>query len=172
MDKIMELWDILDKEGNKLGKTIKRGEPLAEGEYHLVIDVWIMNNEGKFLISRRTPFKHPDPGKWNPVCGSAISGEDSISSALRETKEELGISLDIKNGKLVKRLLCGSKIIVDVWLFTQNVNISTVSLQEEETDDVMWATAETVKQMIDNDDFIHPKRVPYVDELFSLYIKI
>jgi len=164
----METWDILDENGNKTGRIVERGENLTQGEYHLVVDVWIMNLKNEFLISRRTPSKHPDPGKWNPVCGSAIAGEDSISSALRETKEELGINLDTQNGKLVKRFICDPESIIDVWLFKQNVDINTVQLQTEETDDIMWATSKMIKQMIDDNDFIHPKRVPYIDELFQI----
>jgi len=167
MSSYVELWDVLDENGNKSGKIIKRGIPMAQGEYHLVVDVWIINDKGEFLISKRLPTKYPDPGKWNPVCGCAIAGETSIASALRETKEELGISLDIQKGRLLKRFICGSESIIDVWIFCQNIDINTVILQAEETDDVMWATAKTIKQMIGNNDFIHPKRVPYVDELFQ-----
>ena len=163
----MEIWDILDENGNKTGKTVERGKPLLQGEYHLVVDVWIMNDKNEFLISRRIPSKYPDPGKWNPVCGSAIAGEDSISSALRETKEELGIDLDIQNGRLMKRFICGTESIIDVWLFNQDVDINAVELQADETDDVMWASAKIVKHMVDNNDFISSKRVPYVNELFQ-----
>ena len=30
----LEIWDILDKEGNKTGKTMQKGEELPEGFYH------------------------------------------------------------------------------------------------------------------------------------------
>ena len=36
-----ELWDIYDKNRNITGKTIARGELMAEDEYHLVVQVWI-----------------------------------------------------------------------------------------------------------------------------------
>jgi hypothetical protein len=29
----MEVWDILDKDGNNTGRSIMRGETLKEGEY-------------------------------------------------------------------------------------------------------------------------------------------
>jgi isopentenyldiphosphate isomerase len=162
----MEIWDVLDASGNKTGNTVERGTSLSQGEYHLIVDVWIMNNKGEFLISRRVSSKYPDPGKWNPVCGCAMAGEDSISSALRETKEELGIDLDIQKGRLLKRFICGTESIIDVWLFNQEVDINTVELKTDETDDVIWASANAVKHMINNNDFVHPKRVPYVNELF------
>ena len=71
----MELWDVLDENGNKIGKTHERGKPMGHGEYHLVVDVWIINSRGEFLISKRTPTKYPDPGKWEPTCGCAIAVE-------------------------------------------------------------------------------------------------
>jgi len=164
----MELWDILDEFGNKTGKTVERGKPMKQGEYHLVIDVWIVNSNHEFLISKRIPSKYPDPGKWNPVCGSAIAGEDSLSSALRETGEELGVTLEPKNGKLTNQFKCGSNAIIDVWLFRQEVDINSVVLQLEETDEVMWATAERIRELLKNEEFIPLIRVPYIEELFEI----
>ena len=54
-----------------------------------------------------------------------------------------------------------------MWLFRQEVDIDKVVLQKEETDDVMWATSNVVKQMMDNDEFISYERIPYADELFQ-----
>ena len=53
----MEIWDILDENGNKTGKTMKRGEPIPEGFYHLGADVWIINSENKILIQKRSAKK-------------------------------------------------------------------------------------------------------------------
>ena len=79
----MELWDILDERGNKTGRIVERGTILKQGEYRLIIDAWIINDKNEFLISKRIPTKQPDPNMWNPVCGSAISGEESVSVFLR-----------------------------------------------------------------------------------------
>ena len=63
------------------------------------------------------------PLKWECVGGSVLKGEDSLTGALRETKEEVGLSLDPEFGKLVRstigRVVNGVKFsdIVDVWLF-------------------------------------------------------
>jgi isopentenyldiphosphate isomerase len=164
----MEQWDILDEHGNKTGKIVERGTELEKGEFRLIIDAWIINSNKEFLISKRLPTKQPEPDKWNPVCGSAIAGEDSISAALRETKEELGITLDARNGKLIKRFTGWLNALIDVWLFYQDVDIDTVVLQKEETDDVMWVTSSQLKQIIEKDGFISHGRIPYIDELFKI----
>jgi isopentenyldiphosphate isomerase len=163
----MESWDILDKHGNKTGKIIQRGTELEQGEYRLLIDAWVINKNKELLISKRTPTKYPEPCKWNPVCGSVIAGEDSISGAIREAKEELGITLDAQNGRLIKRFIAWQTAIIDVWLFNQEIDINSVVLQEEETDEVMWATSGLVKQIVEKGDFISYERIPYIDELFK-----
>jgi isopentenyldiphosphate isomerase len=164
----MELWDILDEHGNKTGKIVERGTELEQGEYRLIIDVWIINKDNEFLISKRVPTKQREPDKWNPVCGNVIAGEDSISAALRETEEELGITINAQNGKLIKRFTIWQTAIIDVWLFHQEVDVNTVTLQEDETDDVMWATNTVIKQIIEKGDFMNHGRFSYIDELFNI----
>ena len=41
----MELWDLVDEKGNKVGKVINRGEIQPEGTYHVGVDVWIINSD-------------------------------------------------------------------------------------------------------------------------------
>ena len=79
----MELWDVYDKNRNKTGKTHVRGVPMAEGEYHIVTDIWTINLEGKLLLTQR----HPDKTFglwWECTGGSAKVGESSLESVLRE----------------------------------------------------------------------------------------
>lgn len=53
-----ELWDIYDKNRRPTGRTVERGKPMRQDEYHIVVNVWIINSKGQWLISRRTPNKH------------------------------------------------------------------------------------------------------------------
>ncbi len=87
----MEIWDILDKEGNKTGKTMQKGEKVPEGFYHQGADIWIINSENKILIQKRSPLKKQSPNVWAMTGGSVIKGETSLKTIERETREELGI---------------------------------------------------------------------------------
>ena len=42
----MEYWDIYDRSGNKTGRTVERGMPMAQDEYHLVVHVWVVTPNG------------------------------------------------------------------------------------------------------------------------------
>ena len=106
---------------------------------------------------------------WETTGGSAISGEDSLTAALRETKEELGISLDPQKGTIFKCYTYphssgDGAAYIEVWLFKQNIDIATVILQKEETCNAIWASRKQIKEMINCGSFIN---FNYIDELFD-----
>lgn len=163
-----ELWDIYDINRNKTGRTVERGKPMAHGEYHLVVNVWIKGSDGKWLISKRSPNKH-FPNMWESTGGSALAGEDSITSALREAKEELGIELCPKNGYLFKtavRQYRDFPDFLDIWVFNQDFPIESVVLQAGETCGAKWASSEEILEMEKNGEFIQMNVYPYLKELF------
>lgn len=53
-----ELWDLYDKYRKPLNKIHTRGVPLSKGEYHIVVDIWTINKDGKILIDKRHPNKN------------------------------------------------------------------------------------------------------------------
>ena len=88
----IEKWDILRSDGTATGRqTVRGGNTLKAGEYHLVVHIWIVSSTGRFLIQRRAQSKKLMPGEWAATGGAAIAGEDSFAAAQRELFEELGI---------------------------------------------------------------------------------
>lgn len=150
----MEIWDILDKEGNKTGKTMQKGEKLPEGFYHQGADVWILNSENKILMQKRAPLKR-SPNVWAMTGGSVIQGETSLQTIERETKEELGISLDMDKVQMVKRFHT-EEVWLDTYLVRQDIDLKDIVMQETEVSDVKWMTYEEVealfqeKQLLEN----------------------
>ena len=51
----MELWDLYDADREKTGETMRRGMPVPSGFYHLCVSVWLVNQNGEFLLSQRHP---------------------------------------------------------------------------------------------------------------------
>ena len=85
-----ELWDAYDKEGNKLGFDLVRGEPIPEGVYNLVVQVFAVSADGKVLITQRDPRK-PHGLQWEVTGGAVCKGEDEVQGAVRELLEETGL---------------------------------------------------------------------------------
>lgn len=150
----MELWDIYDKNRQKTGWTHERGNPMKKDCYHLVVHIWIVNDKGEFLIQKRQPWKKGWPNMWDcAAAGCAIQGDNSKDAAIRETKEELGIDLDINKAEILFTVKFSSGFD-DIWFVRQNVDINELKLQYEEVADAKWASAKEIKQMIQNGEFI------------------
>lgn len=163
-----ELWDIIDENGRLTGRVHERGKPMKKGDYHLEVYVLIENDIGEYLISQRAPNK-TSPNKWECTGGNAVAGDDSLATALKETKEELGIILEPQSGRMIHhRLRCGTvgcHGLVDVWLFRQNVDISTVILAPDEVCGVKWANRNEINRMIDEGKFTTWGLYKCIDEL-------
>ena len=150
----MEIWDILDSKGNKTGRTMVKGEErVPEGFYHLGADVWIKNSENKILIQKRSPQKRLSPNVWAMTGGSVIKGETSIETIERETLEELGVQLNVKDAKRLTRFRTGN-VWVDTYFLKQDIDLSQIIIQKEEVSEVKWATYEEIEEIYQNDQFI------------------
>lgn len=147
-----ELWDVYDADRNLTGRVHRRGDFLAEGDYHLIVHVWIQNSKGQFLITKRSPNKG-FPNLWECTGGSALAGDDSLTAALREVREETGLVLKPENGRIVLYQR-GSDYHNDIWLFQQDFDLSDVRLLEGETCDSMLATAAQIRQMVQAGRFV------------------
>lgn len=146
---IAEKWDILDENGVPTGRTTLRGRNyLKNGEYHLVVHIWIVSKDGRFLVQRRSDSKKLMPGEWAATGGAAISGESSFSAAKRELFEELSIS---SNENTLKKLLRIKKrnSILDVWFTVCDIPAQNLTLQESEVAEVKWVSLKELKEMID-----------------------
>ena len=70
----MELWDVFTADREKTGRTAVRGEGLGAGEYHVVVHIWLVNDEGDLLIQRRAACVELAPNVWATTGGSALAG--------------------------------------------------------------------------------------------------
>lgn len=165
----MEIWDILDNNGNLTGKTMKKGEAIPKGYYHLGADIWIINSENKILIQKRSPKKNLSPNVWAMTGGSVIKGETSRETIERETMEELGIKLDIEKAKLLKKFRTG-KVWIDTYFIKQDIDIEKIRMQEDEVCDVKWATYDEIEKIFQDGNFIK-NRWDFVRNMIKDFIK-
>jgi isopentenyldiphosphate isomerase len=149
----MEIWDLYNENRERIGKDLVRGQDVPPGCYHLVVQVWIRNSRGEYLISQRSADREVFPLMWETVGGSAVKGEDSMTAALRETKEEIGVVLKPEKGKLiftqVGRQYRGKRYadILDVWLFSYDGEADLHSATTQEVAQTKWMTKEEIKKL-------------------------
>lgn len=160
-----ELWDLYDRDRRLTGKTHRRGEALAPGEYHLVVHVCIFNSAGQLLIQQRHPDKIGWPGYWDlSAAGSALAGEDSRAAAVRETREELGIEIDLDE-ECPRFSVSFSGGFDDYWMAECDLELDQLRLQPEEVSAARWVDPDEFKALVRDG-----RMIPYVfsDCLFAL----
>ena len=156
----IEIWDLYDKQRHLMGRDHIQGEEIPQGYYHLVVHVWIKNRNGEYLISQRSSDRPMHPLKWECTGGSALKGEDSLTAALRETKEEIGLTLSPNAGKIVSsvvgRIINGVQFsdIVDVWLFEYDGPVDLTKATTAEVAKIAWLNKEQIKRLFDDNEFV------------------
>ena len=156
----MEIWDLYNERRELTGRDHIRGDAIPDGYYHLVVHVWVRNSKGEYLISQRSADRPTYPLKWECVGGSVLKGEDSLSGALRETKEEVGLSLSRNDGKLVRsmvgRIINGVVYsdIVDVWLFEYDGAVDLRAATTNEVAQTIWLKKPAIKELFDHGELV------------------
>jgi len=143
-----ELWDIYDSERRLTGRTVHRGDVLRAGEHHLCVHMWITAPDGRFLITQRVPDKGFG-GMWECPGGSALAGEDSLTAALREIKEETGLCPSPADGRVVMSIK-REHDFCDVWLFSLDFSLDDIVFQEGETCGARLVSMEEISAMEKN----------------------
>lgn len=145
----MELWDLYDKKRRPLGRTHVRGVPLEKGTCHLVVFVWVFSDDGKVLLTKRSPEKKSFPNQWEHTGGAVLAGETSLQAIQRELFEETGIHAAQEEFLLVDtfhRVREGD--ICDIYFLRKYVPTEQLIMQKGETCDARWVTRAEFEAMI------------------------
>ena len=158
-----EYIDVLDENGTKTNKIKERKSVHKDGDWHKVIQIFIINGN-KILLQQRALTKKSEPGKWCASASGHISaGETSKDAAIKEFSEELGISVEKDKMLLVDTFKSPSvtfnkdeKIynnhFVDLYISTQTIDLDKIRLQENEVQQVMFYSINEFEKMVNTHD--------------------
>lgn len=152
----MEMWDLLDINGEPIGKTHPRQGTLPQGTYHRVVEIFTINSRDEILITKRSPDKPTYPNYWEVTGGSVVAGEDSLTGALRELREETGILSSPSKMILLMTDPPVHYAFMDIYLTFCDAEISELTMQEGETVAAKWVTFDEFEKMIENGDIPEP----------------
>ena len=154
-----EYWDVYDENRQFMGKTIKRGEPFGENEFYVCCEVWIMNSKKQMLVTQRHPDKKAG-GQWEFTGGGVLAGETTRLAALREVKEELGISLSEAELELLD-VYKQKKYFMDIYVVRKDVEDDEIILDENEVINWTWASESEIEKLIEAGKMVHSVGVRY-----------
>ncbi len=142
----MEYNDVYDKDRNPTGRVHRRDTPWGPDEFGIVPCIWVHNGRGELMMTRRAPGKI-FAGTWENTGGAAQVGEDSITAALRELREETGIHARQEDLEFLDTDRERSRFY-DHYCLCWDHPIGDIVLQPGETDDAKWVTFGEVHEMI------------------------
>ena len=114
--------------------------------YIVGINNWIINSEGKFLVQQRSLKKKNNPGKWSSTNGLVEMNEEPMDTVIRETGEELGISIDPSQIELVEQNhIVNNHLVVDI--FVTYDNPEKITIQENEVEQYSFVSLEELLRL-------------------------
>jgi isopentenyl-diphosphate Delta-isomerase len=159
-----EFIDICDENNKLTGEKVTKKQAHKQGLWHRATHVWIYNSKGEILIQLRAKENKLYPNYWDiSVAGHVSSNEDPITTAVRETKEEIGLNIKEKDLEFLEiRKASGFfKEIKNnefnyVYLIKFDVDINNLDLQKEEVKELKFMNIDELKNEIkkDNSNFV------------------
>ncbi len=147
-----ELVDVYDKDRNKTGKIINRSDIniLNNNEYIITVHCFIINLYNQILLTQRS-FKKNRGGKWEETHGGLKAGEKSIEGIRRELQEEIGVSAEIDELKLIKILKRKNKFR-DIYILRKDIPLDSLKYNDGEVINCKYVSLNEFKTMIKNNE--------------------
>ncbi len=156
-----EYIDIVDANGTPTGESKLKSIIHQKGYYHNTAHIWFYTKSGEVLLSQRSSKKTICPLMWDvSVAGHIDTGETIKQAAIRETKEEIGLSIsenDLKKIGVFKCFQTYENGIIDnefhnTFICELKVSISELTPQEEEVEALKLVSFTHFKDLINNID--------------------
>ncbi len=162
-----ELFDVLNENGEQTEKTKRRGDIHRDGDWHASVHIWIARRRlggMEFLLQKRAEDKDSFPGCFDAAStGHIDAGEDPITSAIRELREEVGIKarpselvLLFKRKVSDDNIFHGKRFINNelkwVFLYKGTLPESAINYEQAEISSVCWQSAADLKYALEHGD--------------------
>tara|TARA_R110002074_G_scaffold304331_2_gene475571 strand:+ start:315 stop:869 length:555 start_codon:yes stop_codon:yes gene_type:complete len=176
-----ELIDILDSEGKFTGTSCLKSIAHKEGLYHATTHVWFYTDDEKILLQKRAAVKKVFPNLWDvSVAGHIGAGEKITTAAIREVKEEIGLT--ISENQLIKIGLRKDEIIhpngildnefKHIFICKLTVPVAKLTRQIDEVDALQLFDFTILKDASKHGNFTVPNINKYYDFVYDEILKI
>lgn len=155
----MEYFDVYTPEGIPTKEKVERTAAHENGILHAAVHIYIYRKRDdryEILLQKRADDKDSFPSCYDTSCaGHVSSGDDFISTALKELREELGITISESKlihafDQLVEKInVFYSKTFIDreynkVYLLHYDAPESAFIFQKEEISALKWIDADAL----------------------------
>lgn len=149
----------------------KDRDSLSPGDIYRVTSLWLTNEKREVLLAQRSFLKKKDPGKWScAVAGTVDEGEEYDDNIVKETAEEIGVTLalnDLKKGPKM-RLQGSHNDFFDQWYMGTIKSDQPLHKQDEEVEALRWIHPDELSRLlISQPDYFVPSAGQWLPELLA-----
>lgn len=157
----MEKLGLYDKNGINLNESICRKNKILtpKDKYYKTIIVFIINEQNKYLIQKAS---YKKGNIYETLSGHVKNTNTSIQTIIEELKEELSISIDIKDINYFKKYIYKNNI-QEIYYIKKNINIEQLIFQKEEVSFAKWLNKDEIKELIKNNNFRKKDIIPFYE---------
>ena len=142
-----EIFDIVDERDEVVGRK-PRSEVHRLGLQHRAVHVLVFNARGELFLQKRSMQKDCFPGAWDSsAAGHLDSGESYDDCAVRELREELGLSVAEPLRRLFKLAACAETGQEHVWVYRCEAE-GPFALHPDEIERGAWFSPEAIQRWI------------------------
>ena len=167
MERKIEMFPLCDEDGNFTGELKERTAVHRDGDLHGGSHIWIMEKHAGntcVLLQKRSDDKDSFPGCYDCSCaGHVDAGENFLSTAIRELKEELSIDARADELEFLFKQRVGGEYnfygerfanneVNFVYLLKKHVDIGKLTFQKEEIQGLCWKNADEVLEILKKQD--------------------
>ncbi|HRW98665.1 MAG TPA: NUDIX domain-containing protein [Cyclobacteriaceae bacterium] len=143
----MELIDLINQDDEVIGQATK-DECHENGLLHRSVFIFLFDKQERMILQKRSSKKKIRPNKITAAaCGHVKAGESTKSAALRELKEELGISTKLYSSIKTIGPYDYDKELISLFIGKTNLQPKKNS---DEIDDLLYLTINEIKSCIEN----------------------
>ena len=155
-----EIFDVLDENGGYTGEIVGRTYAHDHGIWHRGVGLYLVNSKKQILLQKRPKNKRMYGGCWDmSAAGHIEAGEFGLDAIIRETKEELGISVTAAD---IRFLDCGRSMrktdttddrhFNERYAVFRDVKIADIKYNCADVDEIRWFDFAQFKTLVENRD--------------------
>ncbi|WP_299779438.1 NUDIX domain-containing protein [uncultured Formosa sp.] len=176
-----EIIDIVSRDYKPTGKTALKSEIHTKGYLHNTAHIWLYTAKGEILLAQRSYKKAICPGMWDISVAGHVDADETIeTAALRETQEELSLTLTESDLKKIGVFNCFQSYDSGIkdnefhhtYIAELKQDIKTLKPQEEEVEAIQLVTISEFEDLLanseTNDYFVPSNKAYYLQVLEAI----
>lgn len=165
------VWVVAPKSTRFIINDVKDAVSFAENIENCDVECLFERSCGAVVMSENDTkvllIKNKRSAHWGFPKGHIEKGETQEETAIRETKEETGLDIDILDGFSCKsEYTIQGRVEKAVIIYLARTNNTEVTIQEEEIDEYVWVDFSSALKMLrfDNDKSILNKAIDFISD--------